>query len=357
MLFLLLLASASNLVSDDDLYCRKVHDRAWADAAPLIFPELVSEAFRVPNGTVDPQLSGGEGTYQLRVGLAYAPTDIYRGAKTLRVASADCALQASRLQMDEAMPAAGDIGKNAALQKQANYLDEQREQWRRIEKTARERLAVRGITFTDFDELKKRVTQLERKRAQVRGELERIRAEQLPAVTRPLAAIASAYAERSAAYEREADDARFAQAWQFRITGGVVPLQLTSSGNMIKNNRVDWYGLVELRIRLGAAAGDGGYLRARADEVQAARYEIPQKIAELRSQLVAALREAREELAAVNEQLRSTHETITLLEHSDADRAAHAVAMLSLDVIDFASDSLYLHTLIEELAAALGERA
>ncbi len=355
MLILFLLASTT--VGDATLYCRRAHARAWADASPLVFPQLVGEGFRYPTGTVDPQLVGGVGTYQLRVGLAYSLTDLYRGVKTMTAASADCALEESRVDLDQVLPAAGDIGKHEAFRKQVAYLDEQRPRWLSIQKIAGERLAVRSITYTEFSELRKRVTQLERKSAQVRGELARVQAEQVGVIDRPLNEISRTYVERSGVYERRTDDARFVQAWQFRISGGVVPLQLNDAGGVVGSNRMDWYGLIELQIRLGALSGDGGYLSAREAEVKSARYEVPQKIAALERQLNAALVEARAELVAVDEQLRATNDAINVFQHSDAERAAHTISMLSLDSIEFSADSLYLRTLVEQLISAIGGRS
>ena len=59
-------------------------------------------------------------------------------------------------------------------------------------------------------------------------------------------------------------------------------------------------------------------------------------------------------MVALDEEIRSTEDTIKVLSQSSADNAGHAIAMLSLDAISLGVDRVYLRTLVDELLAASG---
>ncbi len=321
------------------------------DAARLMAPEVVAQGFRFPLATLDPAFVGGRGQYQLRVGLALSFSDIYKGARVLTAAESDCAQQRVKTEIDELLPQLRDLGKLPALRRQLAFLESRRARWQQLVRMGEERLAVRAITFLDFHELQKRATQMERKMAQVRGEAERIDARALHRPPTTLAVLSREYLARNLTFERDAAHVRALNAWQLRLSGGIVPFQLTDRGTVTWPGLIDWFALIELRVSLGVFKGPGGYLQARADEVKTSRYELLSRMDDFRREAIAALDQAKRELEAVELQASSTVRARELVERSAAPGLAHTMSLLSLDEILFESERIYLRALVDELSA------
>src|SRR5689334_5121792 len=98
------LAAAECWAEGGSPYCRKVQARASKDAALLIAPTLTSQGFRFPTNTQDPLLATAGGALQLRVGMSWSLTDIYKGTQVLGAADTDCDRHKVQAEIDDLLP-------------------------------------------------------------------------------------------------------------------------------------------------------------------------------------------------------------------------------------------------------------
>jgi hypothetical protein len=337
----------------DSPYCRKVHARAAADAAVLMWPQLLVQGIKYPAGvTLDPSLGtltrSASGDFQLRTGFAYSLIDLFKGFDALIVGDADCAQHDTWERLEELLSGLDDVGKLSALRRQAAYLEAHRSEWQALRARAEERFAARVISIVELGDLQARTVELERKMVRVQGEAERIAARALPGSPDGLPQLADAYVERSLKLEQLIARARRLDGWQVRVTAGMVPT----------NQPPDWFGLVELSVNFGVFARlhkDRQAVAARADELAQARYELPARIREWQKQLLLTVRQARRELAIVEEQQAFVMSTRQSLQAPHGANVAHALAITTLDEILVQSDLVYLRAFVGELTSFMGD--
>lgn len=149
-------------------------------------------------------------------------------------------------------------------------------------------------------------------------------------------------------FEREVSRLRSLDAWQVRLSAGVVPL-----------NGGDWYGIAELSVNLGVfmrEREEHRYLDARRDELKKARYEAGTQLDDFRVQARAALAQARQELALVERELTLITDSRRALERSEAPGVVHARDALALHAFSLESDRAFLRGLVVPLSAFVEDR-
>jgi hypothetical protein len=334
--------------ADESSYCRKVHARARGDAALLFAPSLQAQAIKFPqNGTTDLGVTTGTG-YQFRAALQLSLLDVYKGFRVLRAADFDCRQHDAVERAHELALEADDLARLGALRRQAALLDARRADWEKHVAAADERLARQLTTRLEAEELRRHAAELSRKREQVAGEIARLQARRLEAPGASPASLAAAVDRTALRYEREASHLRTLDAWSLTVTGGVIPI----------GNSVDYFGIVQLGFNLGGLVrypAESAYLAARADEIRHARYETVDEVNRLRAQLEAALVQSRRERAIVDQQHGSLWAIARALDHTDAPNAAHARALVELQLISVESERVLLAALGDEISHLLEE--
>jgi hypothetical protein len=324
-------------------YCARTRARAAGDAALLMWPRVVAEGVRFPS--VNPVEVGPTLTehFQTRIGLSVSPLDLYRGLRMERVAEADCDAHESAEALRGVVEEATDDAALAAFRAEGAYLESHRSEWQQILSRGVDRLGAGLITAVELQELRRSVGALERKLEVVRGERERLEARARPAASQPLVVLADAFTERSMQLEREASHVRALDAFQVRLTGGVIP----------STSQVDWFARVELSYSLGGLASarhEAQYLEARREELKHERYELPARAAELQNGLRAELAKSRRELQVVETQLASVSSTRQVLDASQAPGIEYPRATLLVDQFSLESERVFLRTLADSLS-------
>lgn len=335
-------AFASSAHAEDSSYCKKVHARAAGDAALLFAPSLVAQGIRFPsNGAVDVGATAGSG-YQVRGALSWSPLDFYKGFQVMSVSEADCARHGAVISAQELLQAGTDYGKLPALRKQAAFLDARRPAWDAIIQKSDERLAAQVTSLLEANEIRARGADLERRRMQIAGDVQRLEVRGLDDRRAMLSQLAASVEASAMRYEREASHVRSLDAWDVRFTGGLVP----------SASPVDYYGVVQISFNLGAFtrnANETKYLDARGEELRKARYEVSQQLRVFRDLVRSERDQAKQELSIIDKRAASLVSARAAVAGSDAPNAPHALAVIDLHMILIEADRVFLTAMIDEL--------
>ena len=332
----------------EDLYCARARARAGSDSALLYAPTVRVEGVKLPSGLqkggqLDPTSSGS--AYQLRAGVTLSPSNIYKGVIVDQAGESDCDAHKSIISAQELVLHAPDIGRLGALRDQLRVLDSQKIGWDAIEAKMLERLAAQTSTLVEVEDVRTKVVLLERTRAQVRGEVERLTATGFDASGADLTRLARDVQSNTNRFERDLVRIRAIDPWEVNVTGGYLPPVATGTKD-------DWFGVVQLSYNVGQywhGRHDARYLESREQELKTARYELPRQLEVLKQHVASASTQARTELAVVNTRIESLVASRASLAQSESTLAPHALAMIDLELISAASDKAFLEGLIREL--------
>jgi hypothetical protein len=336
--------------AQESAYCAKVRALAVSGASLQVVPRLFVQEIRFPrSGLVDVGTTVGIG-WQTRIGASYSLVDLYKGLVASRLADADCAEHSASRALRDFLDFAGDLARRAALEAQAAFLREHRDEWRALVDRSAQRLAERIITVADFNVLSGYVYTLEEKLVQAEGEASRIERGTRPVAAEPPGVLAERLVAASMEKERQASRSRAAEAWHFQVTGAVIP---ASQGP------VDWYGFAEIGYSPGGVALYGAekrYLEARSEELRTARYEMIDELRRFRAQADASLAEAKQELALVERNVALLSNARSLLEGSEASAASYSRDLITAELLAAESDRIFFTTLSGKLIAITEER-
>lgn len=337
----LLIVHASPASADNSAYCKQVRARARSEASLLMAPRLIAQGIRFPQGgAIDVGQTAGTG-YQVRAAVAASPLDVYRGVRTLRVGEAECAEHDAAAEVQELIEHGQDLARSAALSAQVQYLATHQSDWRSIADSADKRFANRLVTLTDLLDIRRRTSDLDRRLSQVAGELRQLEAGNHGIRLDSLPSRAQDYIHHAARLAEEVAALRDLDSWEFRVMGGVIPA-----------TSVDWYAMAELSVSLGAIERHRqgqGEVRARAEEVRSAHYEVGAKLGEYQERLDAALEQAERELAIVTRDLTELTSTLAALPTTDGHNDPAASDVLRLHHLALESERVYLEVLTTTL--------
>lgn len=356
---------ADRAAAQDTPYCRQVRARAASDADLLMSPRVLIQGIRYAGGQdlLDSGPTLGSG-YQLRTGVAFSPLDFYKGQGLLRVGDADCQRHEAGEQLEDVLTHGPDLLRLSALQDQERFLTSHRDEWKDLTKSAEARLARRIITVVEFTDVQRFVGSLERKFAQIQGEIGQLQsrtrlgsrltgrahADATPLGSAPkgkLTALAQRYFEDSVRFEQETSQVRQLDDWKFQVTGGVIPLA-----------PVDWFGSMELSFNLGGLVRpthEQAYVEARADELRFARDGVATRIEQFQRANNAALEQARRDLDLVQHSLEVIVATRSALAASEAESVAQARDMLGIEQLSIESDAVFLRALVDGLTSLVAQ--
>jgi hypothetical protein len=340
-------ARAEEAPASDSAYCRHTRGRSESDAAILMWPQVFAQGIHFPTNGVD-LTTAGRTAYQARVGVRFSPTDFYKGIVTKDVADADCAQHDVEISIEQMLIQVDYAGKLPALRKEGTYLDAHQTEWQAVAKKEEERFAAKVVSLVEFDGVRMRVMDLERRAAQVRGEADRLQAVGGERPRGTVASLERAYIARANERERRASHLRSVAPWALSLSGGAVPTDVP----------VDWFGLVELSFNVGAfkqGQAENKYLQAREEELKHARYEVVGRLHDFKVRLEGVRDQARRELAVLDRQVAMIASVRQTLQGSDAEGAGHALATLTLDQIVVEAEDIFLRSLADELTAYLSE--
>ena len=333
--------------AQDSPYCEQVHARAASDAALLMAPRLTLQELRFPrNNQIDLGGTTGQG-FQFRTGLSFSIVELFKGIATLSIGDAACREHEAKVALRDRIRYARDFARVVALQAQLDYLDKHKPEWVELARKGAERMSRRLITLVDFTRLNKLIDALDQKLVEVQGRASVLRA-QLPAFSHAsqasLAELSDNYTRQSARFEHEAVSARALDAWQVRLSGGV-----------IAQAPIDWYGQAELTYNFGGLfrpKQEQRYERARAAELAMSSDELPAQVRELRSQHKVEAEQAQHELAVAQRSLAMVASASSVLENIEAENVQHARDALTVERYSAESEVVFLEKLIDALASA-----
>lgn len=339
-----LVSCASTAQADETPYCRKVEERAAADASLLFAPQLQLQGVRFPqNGTIDTGITTGK-DYQFRAGLTLSPIDVYKGFKVQDIAKADCASHEATASAAQVLAQGADYGRLPALKKQAATLEAMRSQWEMIVKQADDRFDAHITSLLEANEVRSRGTELEKKLEQVKLDIATLESKGIDTKASPkLTELADQVEKTSMEFEHQATHVRSLDAWDIRFTGGLVPQQ----------SPVDWYGVVSLSFNFGTFSHnshDASYLDARREELKTAKYELRDQVKRFGDQIKAAHSSAQKQLEIAKKQGTPLEAAKAALAKSDAQGAPHALAIVELELMFIETDKVFLEALSTELA-------
>ncbi len=340
-----LLLVAQQARADESAYCNKARARAASDAALLYGPTLQVQGVKYPHhGTVDSGVTTGAG-YQFRAIASLSPLDMYKGVRTESVGDADCAAHEATLAVQEVLAQGSDVGRLAALMQEAAYFEAHRAELARVARENEERFTAQVTTLAETNEIRGRVAETERAEKIVLGELHRLEARGPVPTALALDAKVAAATARTMGYERELSSLRNLDAWDFRLSGGLIP----------QDKPVDYFALVQVGFNFGAFSRnkqEARYLAAREEELHRAKYEATAQTRVLRDQWAATLVQARAESALIRRDVTLLDATSAALAKASATNAPHALAMVTLQRIGAEAQLTYVDTLAAELARA-----
>jgi hypothetical protein len=326
-------------------YCRRVRARAASDAALLMSPRVIVQGVRFPQtGVVDVGATVGSG-FQARAALSFSPLDFYKGLGVMEQGDADCAEHEVSAEVDGRLEEGNDPARLAGLLAQVQYLRAHHDEWRAVDSRAAARLGERTITLVEFETVRQRIAELERKLTAAEGEAGEIEARRIGAPSAPIGVLARQYAELAGRLERSEAHVRRLEPWQFQVTAGVIPQE-----------PVDWYGLAEVSFSLGALARgpqEERHADARTDEVRRAPYEVEARVQRFRAGVAASLAGARRQLAVVEGDLAVLTSVRETLERSDGGQAAPSHDALVVEELSTESEEVFLRAFIDSLVTLL----
>jgi hypothetical protein len=312
---------------------------AESEGALLWAPKLSVQGLRYPSG-FDNGPTTRQG-YQLRVGLSYSLTDVYRAIRVNAANDADCAAHTLELELDAAAETMADAPLRDAYRAQAQFLSGHRGEVDAIVERARDRLKEHVITMSEFNELLNSADQLERKAVQAEGNAARIDAKRHPEMpARSTESMTADLLQLRAQHEQELSTLRSLDAWSLRLHGGVIP---------VAERGVEWFGWVELSYSLGDMFRGGAerrFRQARREELRDDPSQIPTKLQRIRADLAAQAEQAETELKVVTRRLGYLRATQSELDTADVAVAAHLRDALALDELSAGSERAFLETLI-----------
>ncbi|MES1210467.1 MAG: hypothetical protein ABUS79_31390, partial [Pseudomonadota bacterium] len=223
-------------------YCTRIRERAAGDAALLVAPRLLVQGLRFPdNGTLEGGVVIANG-FQLRAGVAFSATDLYKGLGLRQIADADCRAHDARVALESTVSDGDTAARQTALEAQVTFLESHAAEARQALDRAVARFTAHAITLVELEDVRRRATTLDRMAVEARGEAAQLAAKSAgPAPAADSAEqLARTYASATADVDRATAHAAAASPWQLDVTAGVIP-----------SSRFDWYGILQLGFNLG----------------------------------------------------------------------------------------------------------
>ena len=328
-------------------YCEKVTARAESDASLLLAPTVVGQYIRYPSSGIADATGVHVGSgWQPRVSLSYGLLDAYKGVGILAVGRADCAAETRAAELRSLLEARADIGRPVALQRELDALKAGRPELDALAAKAEERVKREAGTLMDVLEIRRKTSEMDRRVAEVEGELAMLKARHVPAkaMTRvQMMELLRQLDETAATYDDKVAHVRNLDPWRVNVSGGAV-----------SHPAADYFAAIELSYDIGGVVRNGAearYRNARAEERKVAHSELHAQVEQMLREVDISQREARAELAVVDGQAARVTSLKQALATADAPNAQQLVANLTIESIEINAERNYLAALIEQRSA------
>ena len=320
--------------------------RAESSAAQLGWPSISVDLNRPPSvGLHDDASRAVVATIfpPVRVGAGLSLVDLYRSRLILDAARADCELHDAQRFLRELSRRGADGEKLDAWRAQLAFLDSRQPAWSRILDAAEARLAASSATVPEVDAIRTQVATLERARIGLEGQIKQVESLKAETVVPALGDVRAAILEASRRLEEKESSLRLLNAWDFQVSGGVLPDSLGGAS---------YVGNVHLGYRLGHAgmvSREQRYLEARAQELEGAEYEVGRAVDELVVKRRLEAEQARRQAGVLENLNASLTTTRGLLAGSSAPGARQLLDQLELSWIVHESERLFLAHYADDL--------
>jgi hypothetical protein len=349
LIILCLLAVTANSQAQHERspYCLKTDARAHADAILMYTPRLHAQLLRNPSlSDFGPLLVD---RFQLRLGASFSVIEAVRGARMLSVSRADCQVHSDGERARRLVAAPMEALVVTAYEAQlAAYRDSEAEREQLMQR-AQQRLDQKLITVLEFHEVERLAVEVRQRQETTHGTLQRLHAEAIELPNGSLEALALSYMESSRVLQRKDRALRALDPWTMRLMGGAIPA---------KDDRLDWYGWIELSYSLGGlfrSKWENKFENARNQEIEKAKYELPQRVQLLAQQVNARFAQAESELKIVVRNLSFVESTLHSLGTADIPNVNHARDSLALQRMLLVAEQAYLRALVQTLSPLRSE--
>lgn len=323
--------------------CRRVRATAASQASLAIGPTLWVEGVHVPYAG-DESGSGaigrtGSSAWQLRASLSASPIDIARGFLVLDAAETECQQLDALDRARHTLELGAELGELAATRAERDTLLEGRATVDATVAHASE-LVARGLaTAQQLDSVRSEANRLARRMDQLAAETARLeRAGHDDAAPEALAADLEAYEASTLELEHRRSTIRRLSPYTVNVRGGVIPLE-----------PVDWFGMLQVGVNLGAVAqadAEDALLHARADELAGTREELRGQLHRLTEQLEASLGALRDDLRHVDVELELATHQRSLLANAESAETATMLALVDLRILALRAERAHTQTLL-----------
>ena len=338
-----MMVSSVAMADDTQDYCNKVRARAAADSSLLYAPIIQVQAIKFPSvNPIEPTAArtsnmATDNGYQVRGLISWSPLDFYKGFQVQGLADADCKQHEAMINAMNLIGQAADLGKLPAYQKEVAYLNSKKMEWQNIVSVTEVRLKNNIIVLSDAMAVRQEALALDRKLAQMQGNVGQLSAKDQPEVSKNLNDLAHQVETASVVYENQVKHNRSLDSWTVGISGGIVPPQ-DSFGT-------EWFGVISVGFNFGAFthnAYDSKYVTARTHELQTARYEVRDQLNKFKEQVAAAIAATQAEIEVIESEQNRLTTLRTVLQDSSATATPALIDSIDLERIDLDSDLTFL---------------
>lgn len=287
--------------------CRRLTEEARAEAVILYAPRLVLEGARAPSVAEAADPAGPTEGWQARASLAWSVTDALRGRAIERVADAECVRTAAADRAGELLTVGTRYGELTSTLAEIAFREAKLAEVDALIADALSRFEAQRATAQEVDELRDRRAAMRVRIADLRhtaGLLEALDhgGSEVVSLTGLAADVTAAELE----VDRRRAALRSVSAWHIGARGGVAGGESS-----------DWFAVVEVSYSFGQpwqAGANRRALQARADELAGVAHQVPAELEQM-------LRTMRRSVVDLDAELRTIDDELAILQ-AEQDRVA-----------------------------------
>ena len=339
---------AASAQATPHIRCARMHAMAESQAFLLASPTIWVEGVHLP-WLSDPMRAGlvPGGAWQLLGTVSWSPLDLARGVMLLNQSGSECTALSAAARVQRTLQLGASFGELQARRAEEAVLAQALPQLHEMLEASRVRASEGLGTSEQFTALASEIVRIERRRAQLVLEVQRLAAEgdgDPSNVARDL----SLYESSSMALESQRSTYRRLSPWTLQVRGGVVP-----------TGELDWFGQVQLGFNLGGVQqqfSEDAVLEARRAELAHDGDELRQQVATFERHMEESLPALRAELEHVDRLIELTERQQELLARLETSEVAHLHAMGELQLITLRAERAHWNELLVQRTALVEDR-
>ena len=319
--------------------------QAYVLASPTVWAEGVHVP-RLGDETGMGLVQGGD--WQLRAVLSWSPLDLARGVMLIDQTGTECVALGAATRVRRTLELGASFGELEARRAEEAVLAEALPHLQELLAASRVRASEGLGTSEQVTTLESEIVRIERRRAQLVAEIQRLADGQREADPANVESDLALYESSTMSLENQRSSYRRMSPWIVQMRGGVVP-----------TGQVDWFGQVQVGYNLGGIAqqfAEDAVLAARRAELAEDADELRQHVETLERQLQASLPALRAELEHTERLIALTEHQQALLAQLQTSDVAHLHAMGELQLITLRAERAHWNELLRQRTAIVEDR-